>query len=191
MNVGQTYGGEAVLNRSLRVNDRIRAKEIRVIGAEGEQLGIMTPREALAMAQGLDLDLIEVAPNSVPSVCKIMDYGRYKYEQRKREKDQAKTQRGGEMKTVRIRPATDDHDLKTKENTARKFLGENRKVKFNMMFRGREHAYRDLASAKLLRVAENLQDIAVLERRPAMDGRTMIMILAPKADSQQGMKESQ
>jgi len=164
------------------VNERIRAREIRVIGPEGEQLGILTPREALAMAREQELDLIEVAPNSVPPVCKIMDYGRYKYEQRKREKDQAKGQRGIEMKTVRIRPATDDHDLETKRNTARKFLEEGRKVKFNMMFRGREHAYRDLAAQKLLKVAESLSDIAELERRPAMDGRTMIMILSPKGD---------
>lgn len=153
-----------------------------MIGADSEQLGIMGPREALAIAQEQGLDLIEIAPTSNPPVCRIMDYGRYKYEQRKREKDSAKSQRNVELKTVRIRPSTDDHDLATKGNLARKFLAAGHKVKFNMMFRGREHAYHDLAAKKLLRVAEQLSDSAELERRPAMDGRTMIMILTPKSD---------
>lgn len=162
------------------MNERIRAREARVVGSDGEQLGIMSVREALELAREQELDLIEVSPNSTPPVCKIMDYGRYKYEQSKREKDQAKTQRGLEMKTVRIRPSTDDHDLQTKANTARKFLEEGRKVKFNMLFRGREQAYQDLAARKLLRMAEGLSDVSELERSPSMDGRMMIMILTPK-----------
>jgi len=162
------------------VNDRIRAREIRVIDEAGEQLGIMQPREALAVARERELDLVEVSPNTSPPVCRITDYGRFKYEQRKRDKDQARTQRGLEMKTVRVRPSTDDHDLMTKSNRARKFLAQGRKVKFNMMFRGREHAYHDLAAKKLARIAEGLEDVAEVERRPGMDGRTMIMIMTPK-----------
>jgi len=163
------------------VNDRIRAREVRVIDENGEQLGIMNPRDALAIAKERELDLIEVSPGTNPPVCKIMDYGRYKYDLRKREKDASKTQRTTEMKTVRVRPSTDDHDLDTKKNIARKFLEQGRKVKFNMMFRGREHQYHDRAAAKLARVAEELADIAEVERRPAMDGRMMIMIMTPKS----------
>jgi len=142
----------------------------------------MGPREALAIAQEQGLDLIEVAPTSVPPVCRIIDYGRYKYEQRKREKDQGKPHRGSEMKTVRIRPSTDDHDMATKANIARKFLQQKRKVKLNMMFRGREQAYQELAARKLMRMAESLKDVSAIERRPSVDGRTMVMILTPLGD---------
>lgn len=140
----------------------------------------MTPREALAIAQQRDLDLIEVAPQANPPVCRIMDFGRWKFEQRKKEKETQKQSKSVELKTVRIRPHTDDHDFATKERKARRFLEEGKKVRISMLFRGREMAHQDLARKKVLRMAERLTDVGDVERRPMMEGRQMSMIINPK-----------
>ncbi len=164
-----------------RVNDRIRVREIRVVDEEGEQLGVMTPREALDIARSRGLDLIEVAPNAAPPVCRIMDYGKFKYEQGKREREAAKKQRQSEMKAMTLRPGTDDHDLDIKIKNIVKFLGDGDKVKVTVRFRSREMSHPEFAQANLQKIVVAVQDAGVgqVERVPLMEGRQMIMILAP------------
>ncbi len=158
-----------------RVNERIRVREVRVIGADGEQLGVMSPEEALAIAREGGLDLVEVAANSRPPVCRIMDYGKYKYEQKK--KNASKKSHSATLKEVKLRPGTDQHDLNFKLNNARKFLMEGDKVKVTVMFRGREmvHTYR--GREQLNEVVKQLGPIAKVESLPRMEGRFMSMIL--------------
>ncbi len=158
-----------------RVNERIRVREVRVIGADGEQLGVMPPEEALVIARDNGLDLVEVAANSRPPVCRIMDYGKFKYEQKK--KNASKKSHSATLKEVKLRPGTDQHDLNFKLNNARKFLMEGDKVKVTVMFRGREmvHTYR--GREQLNAVLEQLGAIAKLESPPRMEGRFMSMIL--------------
>ncbi|MBW2500921.1 MAG: translation initiation factor IF-3 [Deltaproteobacteria bacterium] len=158
-----------------RVNERIRVREVRVIGADGEQLGVMTPEEAIVIAREGGLDLVEVAANSRPPVCRIMDYGKYKYEQKK--KASSKKSHSASLKEVKLRPGTDQHDLNFKLNNARKFLMEGDKVKVTVMFRGREmvHTYR--GREQLDAVLEQLGPLAKLESSPRMEGRFMSMIL--------------
>lgn len=140
----------------------------------------MPVRDALQMARERGLDLIEVAPQAVPPVCRIMDYGKYKYEQAKREKEAHKKQKGGDLKGVMLRPATDDHDLEFKLKNAMKFLEDGDKVKFTVRFRSREITHPEFARKLLDRVIESSAEVAVVEKAPAMEGRTMTMILAPK-----------
>ncbi len=158
-----------------RVNERIRVREVRVIGADGEQLGVMTPEDAIVIAREDGLDLVEVAANSRPPVCRIMDYGKFKYEQKK--KNASKKSHSATLKEVKLRPGTDQHDLNFKLNNARKFLMEGDKVKVTVMFRGREmvHTYR--GREQLNAVLEQLGPIAKLESSPRMEGRFMSMIL--------------
>ena len=158
-----------------RVNERIRVREVRVIGADGEQLGVMPPEQAIEIAREEGLDLVEVAANSRPPVCRIMDYGKFKYEQKK--KNASKKSHSATLKEVKLRPGTDQHDLNFKLNNARKFLMEGDKVKVTVMFRGREmvHTYR--GREQLNAVLEQLGPIAKLESSPRMEGRFMSMIL--------------
>lgn len=166
----------------MRINEEIRGKELRVISAEGEQLGIFSVKEALRMAQEKELDLVEIAPNAKPPVCRIMDFGKFKYEQSKREKEARKKQRIISVKEVKIRPNIEDHDLLVKTKNAVKFLKDGDKVKVTLMFRGREMAYAELGKQLLTKVAETAKDVATIERQPKVEGRNMIMILAPKQD---------
>jgi translation initiation factor IF-3 len=176
---------------TVRVNERIRVREVRVIGADGEQLGVMPPEEALAIAREGGLDLVEVAATSRPPVCRIMDYGKYKYEQKK--KSASKKSHAASLKEVKLRPGTDQHDLNFKLNNARKFLMEGDKVKITVMFRGREmvHTYR--GRDQLDEVLKQLGSIAKVESTPRMEGRFMSMIVVPDRDAiaeyrrQQGM----
>lgn len=162
-----------------RINERIRVREVRVIGADSEQLGVMSPEEALAKAREAGLDLVEVAANSKPPVCRIMDYGRYKYEQKKKRSGQQKKAHAAALKEVKLRPGTDLHDLEFKLNNARRFLMEGDKVKITVMFRGREmvHTYR--GREQLEQVFEQLKPLAKLETEPRMEGRFLSMILVP------------
>jgi translation initiation factor IF-3 len=163
-----------------RVNERIRVREVRVIGADGEQLGVMAPEEALAIAREGGLDLVEVAATSRPPVCRIMDYGRYKYEQKK--KSTSKKSHAATLKEVKLRPGTDQHDLNFKLNNARKFLMNGDKVKITVMFRGREmvHTYR--GREQLDEVMKQLGSIAKVESTPRMEGRFMSMIVIGDRD---------
>ncbi|MGA1842495.1 MAG: translation initiation factor IF-3 [bacterium] len=162
------------------INNRIRAEEVRVIDQEGKQIGILKLPVALEMAEQAGLDLVEVAPLAKPPVCKIMDYGKYKYQQHKRAQEAKKNQKIIHIKEIKLRPKTDLHDIGFKLNHARKFLSDGNKVKITIIFRGREMTHPDIGNELLDRVASDIEDLAVVEQRPRMEGRNMTMILAPK-----------
>ncbi len=164
----------------MRINEEIRAREVRVVSGAGEQLGILNVRDALRMAVEQQLDLVEVAPNAKPPVCRIMDYGKYKYEQSKREKEAKKKQKIISIKEVKLRPNIEDHDFDTKSKNAIRFLKDGDKVKATIMFRGREMSHTELGKVLLDRLAELVKDIAIIERHPKVEGKNMIMILSPK-----------
>ncbi len=161
------------------MNERIRVPEIRVIGADGEQLGVMTPEQAMVQAEEVGLDLVEVAPNSKPPVCRIMDYGRYKYEQKKKRTGRQKQGHAAALKEVKLRPGTDMHDLQFKLNNARRFLMDGDKVKVTVMFRGREMVHRGRGRDQLDNVTRLLGGLAKVENPPRMEGRFLSMILVP------------
>jgi translation initiation factor IF-3 len=154
---------------------------VRVIGPEGDQLGIMAVKQAMEVARNAGMDLVEVAPNAEPPVCKIMDYGKFKYQKNKRAQEAKKKQTVIQVKEVKFRPKTDEHDIQFKLRHILRFLGQKDKVKVTILFRGRELAHKDRGMDVLQRVLAELQDQAVVELPPKMEGRTMIMILAPKA----------
>nr|WP_321512192.1 translation initiation factor IF-3 [uncultured Celeribacter sp.] len=162
-----------------RTNERIRAPEIRLIGAEGENIGVVSPRRALDLAIEAGLDLVEISPNATPPVCKIMDYGKFKYEQQKRESEARKKQKIIEIKEVKFRPGTDTHDYEVKMRNVVKFLENGDKVKVTLRFRGREMAHQDLGRQLLERVAEDTKEIGKVENMPKMEGRQMIMMIGP------------
>lgn len=163
----------------MRVNQRIRAPEIRVIDEEGKQLGIMSVPEALVLAEQAELDLVEVAPNAKPPVCRLMDFGKYQYEQAKRDRQARKAQKVIEVKEVRLRPKTGDHDTEVRIRHARKFLESGAKVKVRVRFRGREIYHPEVAAAILSEFAERLSDVGEVEVKPDMEGRSLLMIMAP------------
>ena len=152
---------------------------MRVIDSDGKQLGILPRREALRLADERSLDLVEVAPQADPPVAKLMDYGKYQYERAKREREARKSRKEVEVKEVRLRPKTDDHDINFKVRQARSFLESGAKVKIRMRFRGREIYNQDVARQQFDRFAKELEDIAVIEQRPSFEGRTMLMVVAP------------
>jgi translation initiation factor IF-3 len=154
---------------------------VRLIDDEGAQLGIVTLREALTIAEQRGLDLMEVAPNAVPPVCRIVDYGKFRYEQTKKDREARKNQKQAELKEVRLKPKTDDHDLEVKAKQARKFLLSGDKVKFTVRFRGREIFHPDIGREMLEQMAEELRDVATVEQRPLMEGRALSLLLAPSA----------
>ncbi len=164
----------------LLINEQIRDKEVRVIGEEGEQLGIMSVKEALALAEEAGVDLIKIAPTAKPPVCKIADYGKYKYDQMRREKQAKKKQKVVEVKEIRLSPNIDTNDLNTKANSARKFLTKGDKVKVSLRFRGREMAHMNSSKHILDDFAELLADVAVVEKAPKVEGRSMTMFLTEK-----------
>ena len=162
-----------------RVNDRIRAPEIRLIGPEGENLGVMAPNRALGYAEDAGLDLVEISPNASPPVCKIMDYGKFKYETQKKEAEARKNQKTIEIKEVKFRPNTDTHDYDVKMRNVFKFLENGDKVKVTLRFRGREMAHQDLGRQLLERVADDVAEIGKVENIPKMEGRQMVMMIGP------------
>ncbi len=162
------------------INEQIRDKEVRVVGADGEQLGIMSAREANALAREADLDLVKIAPTAKPPVCKIIDYGKYRYELARKEKEAKKKQKVIDIKEVRLSPNIEDNDLNTKVNAARKFITKGDKVKVTLRFRGREMAHMQSSKQILDVFAEKLSDVAVIEKPAKLEGRSIIMILAEK-----------
>ncbi len=176
------FGRCQLISNELRINEEIRAKEIRVVSGEGEQLGIMLVRDALRIAQEKELDLVEVAPTAKPPVCRIMDYGKYRYEQSKREREARKKQRIIEVKEIRMTPKIEDHDFQVKIKAAQKFLKDGDKVKAMIRFRGREIVHAELGKTLLMQLFENVKDISVMEREPKIEGKNMIMILAGKSE---------
>ena len=165
---------------SLRINDEIRAREVRVVSDTNEQLGIMLLRDALRMAGEQQLDLVEVAPTAKPPVCRIMDFGKFKYEQQKRDKEAKKKQKVYTLKEVKLRPNIEDHDYEVKKKKAQRFLEDGDKVKVTIMFRGRELSHPELGRQILVRMAADLKDIANVERDAKLEGKNMILILAAK-----------
>ena len=163
-----------------QINEEITDKEIRLIGNEGEQLGIMSAAEALRIATERELDLVKIAPGSNPPVCKIMDYGKYRFEQAKKEKDAKKNQRVIEIKEIRMSPGIGDNDFNTKLKNGQKFLNDGNRVKVSVRFRGREMAHTDIGEVLLRNFAEKCADIANLDKAPKLEGRNMSMFLSPK-----------
>ena len=163
------------------MNDRIRAEEIRLIGADGENVGVVSPARALVMAEEAGLDLVEISPNAAPPVCKIMDFGKFKYEQQKREAEARKKQKTIEVKEVKFRPGTDAHDYDVKMRNVFKFLEAGDKVKVTLRFRGREMAHQNLGRELLERIAADVEGVGRIENMPKMEGRQMIMIIGPGA----------
>lgn len=164
----------------MRRNEMIRAREVRVIGAEGDQLGILPRNEAIEMAKEAGLDLVEVAATSDPPVCRIMDYGKFKYEQQKKKADARKRQSVIQIKEIKVRPKTDDHDYETKLRHIRRFLEDGDRCKVTVFFRGREIIHKDRGIAILERMVQDLADVAKLEQEPRAEGRTLQMLLVPK-----------
>lgn len=166
------------MNTGPRVNRAIRVPQVRLIDDEGQQIGIVPTPRALEMAAERGLDLVEVAPNAAPPVCKLLDFGRFKYEQSKHDRENRKNQHVVELKELRLRPKTDEHDIEVRARAARKFLEEGHKVKLLVRFRGRENAHPEVAAKQIDRIIGKLNDIAVVERPPILEGRAMLAILA-------------
>ena len=162
------------------INEQIRDREVRLIGENGEQLGIMPSREAMKLAEQAGLDLVKIAPAAKPPVCKIIDYGKYRYEQARKEKEAKKKQKVVEVKEIRMTPNIDSNDLNTKMNAAKKFLGKGNKVKVTLRFRGREMAHMHSSKHILSDFAQSLADVAVIEKAPKVEGRSMSMVLTEK-----------
>jgi len=163
-----------------RVNDRIRGAEIRLIGADGENVGVVTPARAMQMAEEAGLDLVEISPNAEPPVCKIMDFGKFKYEQQKREAEARRKQHIIEIKEIKFRPGTDTHDYDVKMRSVMKFLEEGDKVKVTLRFRGREMAHQQLGLELLNRVSADVGDAGKVESMPRLEGKQMVMMIGPK-----------
>jgi translation initiation factor IF-3 len=166
--------------KNSRINGEITAPEVRVVGAEGEQLGIMKLGDALARAESEGLDLVEVAPTASPPVCRIMNYGRFKFQQSKKLHQAKKSQTTVQVKEVRFRPKTDSHDLEVKLRHMRRFLEQNHKVKVTILFRGREIVYAALGKETLEKIAEDLSDLGSVDQFPRLEGRRMVMVVSPK-----------
>ena len=173
-------GMEGRIISELFINEQIRDKEVRVIGEDGEQLGIMSSKEALKLAEEAGVDLVKIAPTAKPPVCKIVDYGKFKYEQTRKEKEAKKKQKTVEIKELRLSPNIDTNDLNTKINAARKFISKGDRVKITLRFRGREIAHMNNSKHILDDFAEALSDIAVVDKAPKVEGRSMTMFLAEK-----------
>ncbi|WP_160000623.1 translation initiation factor IF-3 [Roseomonas sp. 18066] len=163
-----------------RVNEDIRVPQVRLIDEAGEMMGVMSAREALLRAYELGMDLLEISPNAVPPVCKITDYGKYKYEQQKKANEARKKQKIVEIKEIKVRPNIDDHDYDVKMRAAKGFIEEGDKVKVTLRFRGREMAHQDLGVKVLERIRTELAEMAKVEQMPRLENRQMIMVLAPK-----------
>ena len=173
------FRGNRDRGNDLRTNRRIRVPEVRLIDADGEQLGVLSTMEAIRKAEDIGLDLVEIAPTSRPPVCKIMDYGKYKYDQSKRKHEQKKRQVVVLIKEMKMRPSTDEHDFQVKLRHIKRFLGEGNKVKITIRFRGREMAHVDLGRERMKRVMEEVKELGEAESYPKMEGRQMFMMLSP------------
>jgi translation initiation factor IF-3 len=170
---------QAISASNYRINERIRAPNVRLINAAGENIGVVSIEEAQNQAEEADLDLVEVAPNADPPVCRVIDYGKFIYERTKKEKEARRAQKVIEIKEIRLRPKTTEHHRYFKVKNARRWLEEGKKVKVRIRFRGRERDYPELAMEDLKEIADELQDVSVIEQRPSFEGRTLLMVLAP------------
>nr|WP_291994698.1 translation initiation factor IF-3 [Candidatus Accumulibacter sp. ACC003] len=167
------------LQKAQRVNGEINALEVRLVGEEGEALGVMSAREALSLAEEAGLDLVEIAPMARPPVCRIVDFGKFKYQEQKRQHEQRQKQKQVQVKEVKLRPGTDENDYQIKLRNMTRFLEEDDKVKVTLRFRGREMAHQDIGMRQIERIRADLMEVAVVEQMPKMEGRQMIMVLTP------------
>jgi translation initiation factor IF-3 len=172
------------ISKQQRVNEMIRAREVRVISPDGEQLGIMPANDALQLAEEKGLDLVEVAPDAKPPVCRIMDFGKYKYQQSKRLQQAKKKQKVISIKEIKLRPKTEEHDYQYKTKHIRRFLQDGHKAKVTIMFRGREMAHVDLGRRILDRIAVDLEEVGTVEQSPKQEGRNMTMVLSPRSPAE-------
>ncbi len=172
-----------IVTEKTRINNEIRCPEVLLIDANGKQVGVMSPQEALKYAEEEGLDLVEVAPNANPPVCRIMDYGKFKYQQRKKAQESRKKKLHSitTIKEIKLRPRTEEHDLYFKLRNLKKFLANRNKIKISLQFRGREIAHIDLGEKMLARIVEEIKDIGIIEQGPKLEGRFMTMVIAPKA----------
>jgi translation initiation factor IF-3 len=179
-------GCSAITNSEFRINEEIRAREVRLIldegGGETKNLGVVSLDEALELAEENHLDLVEVAPEAKPPVCKIMDFGKFQYEKQRRERRARKQQKNVEVKEIQLGPKTDGHHLGFKIKRAREWIGEGMKVKVRMKFKGREITHPEIGRERLDKIAEELSDIAIIEQHPNLEGRAMLMVLAPNSE---------
>lgn len=173
-------GGRTIKKDQTRLNEEIKTPKVRVIGLDGEQVGIMAIADALAKAEAAELDLVEIAPNATPPVCRIMDFGKYRYQLSKKEKISKKKQHVIHVKEIRFRPTIDDHDVAFKVKQARKFIETGNHLRVRILFRGRQIVHPELGEAVLTRITEELSDIAKLESKPMMEQRSIIAIFIPK-----------
>jgi translation initiation factor IF-3 len=167
------------LPKSNRLNEEITASQVRLVGPESEQLGVVSIRDALAQAEEAELDLVEIAPTAVPPVCRIMDYGKFKYQEAKRQHEAKLKQKQVQVKEVKLRPGTDENDYQIKMRNMVRFLGEGDKVKVTLRFRGREMSHQEFGMRQLERVKADLENIGAVEQMPKMEGRQMVMVIAP------------
>ena len=179
--------GEFVIaqQKTQRINEEITASEIRLVGLDGEALGIMSAREALHLAEEAGVDLVEIAPMAQPPVCRIVDFGKLKYQEQKRLHEQKLKQKQVQVKEIKLRPGTDENDYQIKLRNMTRFLQEEDKVKVTLRFRGREMAHQDIGMRQIERIKADLQDLATIEQMPKMEGRQMVMVLAPSRKKQQ------
>ncbi|HKZ86333.1 MAG TPA: translation initiation factor IF-3 [Anaerolineae bacterium] len=181
--------GRTISSRELRINESIRAREVRVIAHDGQNLGVVPIQEALRLARERQLDLVEVSPQADPPVCRILDYGKYLYEQQKKEREAKKAQKIIEVKEIRLRPKTDPHHRGFKVRDARKWLEQGMKVKVRIRFRGREITHPEVALQDLEEISQELSDVAHVEVQPNMEERTMLMVLAPQPKKKSSKEE--
>lgn len=167
-------------DRKHRINGEIRANEVRLIGIDGEQLGMVKVAEALALSEEHEVDLVEIAPNATPPVCRLMDYGKFRYQEQKRQQEARAKQKVVQLKEVKFRPATDEGDYNVKLRNVRRFIEEGDKVKVSLRFRGREMAHQELGMRVLERVRDDVEEICQVESFPRLEGRQMVMVLAPR-----------
>lgn len=186
---GKTLGKELTISNELRINERIRVPEVRLVGPDGEQRGIVPTNEALNIAEDAGLDLVEVAPNAKPPVARMMDYGKFKYEEAMKERAARRKQANSQIKEIRFRLKIDDHDFETKKGHCERFLSQGDKVKVMIMFRGREQSRPEMGVKLLQRLAEGIGELATVEMEPRQDGRNMVMVLAPTRKKQQTKSE--
>lgn len=179
--------GVTAISQDQRVNEAIRVREVRLVGQDGEQLGILATHEALKMAKERGLDLVEIASQARPPVCRIMDFSRWKYEQSKRAKEARKKQKVQDVKEIKMRPTIDDHDFEVKAKACDRFLSDGDKVKATIMFRGREMAHLENGQKVLERLLDRVKELCVVERAPKIEGRNMIMVLSPRPQVREGL----
>ena len=187
--IQRTGGAFTISNPAHQINEEIRDKEVRLISAQGEQLGIMSVAEAMEKANEAELDLVKISPNAVPPVCKLMDYGKYKFEQTKRDKEAKKNQRVVEIKEVRMSPGIDVNDFNVKVRNAQRFLADGNRVKVAVRFRGREMAHTDIGKRLLEKFAEDCAEVATMDKEPKLDGRHMTMFLSCKQSKNKDNKK--